>query len=237
MSEEIKKNEEEKTEEPAVVPEEIIVEDEEAKKVPVAQLKSKGRRGFGAPGGGKRRGRDNRREAEKSEYEQKIVDIARVTRVMAGGKRMRFRACVALGNRKGKVGIGLAKAADVTNAISKAVEQAKKDIFTLQLINGTIAHEIYHKFGAAKVLLKPSRPGSGLKAGGAVRIVLELAGVQNIVGKILGTNNQVNNVKCVMEMLRNLKHIETKEETKLRKQEQPKAGNQPIPKKEEIKDI
>jgi small subunit ribosomal protein S5 len=231
MSEEIKTTEEEKTEEPAVAPVEIEVEDEEAKKAPVAQLKSKGRRSFGAPSGGRKRGRDDRRDGEKSEYEQKIIDIARVTRVMAGGKRMRFRACVALGNRNGKVAIGLAKAADVTNAITKAVEQAKKEVFMLQIINGTIAHEVRHKFGAARILLKPSKQGTGIIAGGAVRIVLELAGVKNIVSKIFGTNNPVNNVKCVMEALKSLKHVEVKEEKN--KPVESKDINQPINKKKE----
>ncbi|MEK7067503.1 MAG: 30S ribosomal protein S5, partial [Patescibacteria group bacterium] len=149
----------------------------------------------------------------------------RVTRVMAGGKRMRFRACLALGNRAGKVGIGLAKAADVTNAISKATEQAKKTIFTIQLINGTIAHEVRHKFGAAKIMLKPSRSGTGIIAGGAVRIVLELAGVKNIVSKIFGTNNAVNNVQCVAEALKSLKHVAIKEEIK--EQNQNAAPKQP----------
>jgi len=213
MSEENKliNNEEEKPAEPAGAGAEIEIEEEEVKNAPVAQLKSKGRRGFGRAGG-RKRGRDDRREANKDEYEQKIIDIARVTRVMAGGKRMRFRACLALGNRAGKVGIGLAKAADVTNAIAKAAEQAKKNMINIQLVNGTIVHEIRHKFGAAKIMLKPSRPGAGIIAGGAVRIVLELAGVKNIVSKIFGTNNSVNNMQCVMEALKSLKHIAAQEE-------------------------
>ncbi|OGF14679.1 30S ribosomal protein S5 [Candidatus Falkowbacteria bacterium RIFCSPLOWO2_12_FULL_45_10] len=162
-----------------------------------------------------------------------MIDIARVTRVMAGGKRMRFRACLALGNRAGKVGIGLAKAADVTNAIAKAAEQAKKNMINIQLINGTIVHEIRHKFGAAKIMLKPSRQGAGIIAGGAVRIVLELAGVKNIVSKIFGTNNSVNNVQCVMEALKSLKHIAAQEESLDQK---PAAANsQGAPDKTEAK--
>lgn len=221
-------NEEEKKAEPETESAEIEIEEEEVKNAPVAQLKSKGRRGFGRAGG-RRRGRDDRKEANRDEYEQKIIDIARVTRVMAGGKRMRFRACLALGNRAGKVGIGLAKAADVTNAISKATEQAKKNMFTIQLINGTIAHEVRHKFGAAKIMLKPSRSGTGIIAGGPVRIVLELAGVKNIVSKIFGTNNPVNNVQCIVEALKGLKHVAAKEEIKEQKQnianKQPAAAN------------
>ena len=225
-------NEEKKAAEPAGAGAEIEIEEEEVKNAPVAQLKSKGRRGFGRAGG-RKRGRDDRKEANKDEYEQKIIDIARVTRVMAGGTRMRFRACLALGNRAGKVGIGLAKAADVTNAIAKAAEQAKKNMINIQLINGTIVHEIRHKFGAAKIMLKPSRQGAGIIAGGAVRIVLELAGVKNIVSKIFGTNNSVNNVQCVMEALKSLKHIAAQEESLDQK---PAAANsQGAPDKTEAK--
>ncbi len=139
--------------------------------------------------------------AAEKEFEQRMIDIARVTRVMAGGKRMRFRACVAIGDRKGRCGIGLAKGADVTLAINKAVNQAKKNMIEIPLINGTIPHRVYIKHGAAKILLKPAPLGTGVKAGGAVRMVLELAGVPNIVTKILGTNNKVNNVRGLLVAL------------------------------------
>ncbi|HOZ56078.1 MAG: 30S ribosomal protein S5 [Parcubacteria group bacterium ADurb.Bin316] len=148
------------------------------------------------------------RSEVKDEYEQKIIDIARVTRVMAGGKRMRFRACVAVGNKSGKVGVGIAKGADVTLAVTKAVNDAKKKIVDVSIINTTIPHEVYNKTGAAKVLLKPARKGNGVIAGGAVRMVLELAGIQNITSKNLGTNNKVNIAKCTVEALRSLKKIE-----------------------------
>lgn len=151
-----------------------------------------------------------RPEKEKDEFEQKIVDIARVTRVMAGGKRMSFRACVAIGDKKGKVGVGLAKGADVTIAVNKAVNQAKKSMIDVSTINDTIPHEIYHKKGAAKILLKPARRGKGLIAGGATRIILELAGIVNITSKILGTSNKVNIVKCTVEALDLLKKVEKK---------------------------
>lgn len=165
----------------------------------------------GAARGGERRSRrpssrGDKREPE--EFEQKIIDLARVTRVMAGGKRMRFRACVAIGDKKGRVGIGLAKSADVSTAISKATDKAKKDIITVQIVNGTIAHEVRHKFGAAQLLLKPAKQGRGIIAGGAVRIVLELAGISNVVSKILGTNNKVTNVKCAISALQQLKHVD-----------------------------
>lgn len=129
---------------------------------------------------------------------------------MAGGKRMRFRACVAIGNKKGKVGIGLAKGADVTIAVTKAVNDAKKNMIDVPTVNDTIPHEIYYKKGAAKVLLKPARRGKGIIAGGAVRIIVEMAGIKNITSKILGTNNKVNIVKCTIEALENLKKVEAK---------------------------
>jgi small subunit ribosomal protein S5 len=155
---------------------------------------------------------------EAEDFEQRIVDIARVTRVMAGGKRMRFRACVALGNKKGKIGIGLAKGADVTIAVTKAVNNAKKNIIDVPIINDTIPHEIYQKYGAAKILFKPARRGRGVIAGGAVRIILELSGIKNITSKILGTNNKVNNAKCVIEALKNLKKVEKQKEDRKSKQ-------------------
>lgn len=151
-----------------------------------------------------RKFRERRDDRPKDEFEQKIVDLARVTRVMAGGKRMRFRACVAIGDKKGKVAIGLAKGADVSIAVNKAVQKAKKNFVYVPIVNDTIPHEIYYKKGASKILLKPSSQGRGVIAGGAVRIILELAGIKNITSKILGTNNKVSNVQCTIEALGNL---------------------------------
>ncbi len=162
----------------------------------------------------RRQARGRRGEKPTDEYEQRIVDIARVTRVMAGGKRMRFRACVAVGNRKGKIGVGLDKGADVSIAVNKAVNQAKKNMIDVPIVNETVPHEIYHKMGAAKILLKPARKGKGVIAGGAVRIILELAGVKNITSKILGTNNAVNVAKCTIEALDNIKKVEVKKNNK-----------------------
>ena len=157
---------------------------------------------------GSSRKRNSRDGKDDDGFEQKIVDLARVTRVMKGGKRMRFRACVVIGNKAGKVAIGLAKSADVTNAIAKATDKAKKNIITVQIIEGTIAHDINHKFGAARIMMKPAPQGRGIIAGGAMRVVLELAGINNIVGKIQGSNNKVNIVKCVIEGLASLKQID-----------------------------
>jgi len=156
---------------------------------------------------------------EKPEFEQKMVDLARVTRVTKGGKQMNFRALMVIGDKKGKVGYGVAKGKDVTLAISKAVEQAKKKLEKITLHNGTIPHRIEEKYKAARILLKPAPKGTGIIAGGAVRAVLDLAGVSNVVAKILGTNNKINNVKASIEALRMLKRIEPKKtETKNNKE-------------------
>jgi len=141
------------------------------------------------------------------EFDQRIIDLARVTRVTAGGKRMRFRACVALGDRKGRVGMGLAKGADVTIAVNKAATKARKNLITVPMRENTIPHEIREKFGAASILLKPAPIGTGIIAGGAMRIILELAGVKDVVGKILGSNNKINNVKAVLNSLKKFKKI------------------------------
>lgn len=143
-------------------------------------------------------------DRDEKEFEQKLIEIRRVTRVMAGGKRMRFRACVVIGNRKGRVSYGIAKGPDVAIAIEKAVKKAEKSLIQVPIENDTISHEIRHTFSAAEVLLKPAPRGTGVKAGGAVRIVLDLAGIQNVVGKILGTNNKMNNVKATYEALKRL---------------------------------
>lgn len=149
----------------------------------------------------------NSRAKEQSDFEQRIINLARVTRVMAGGKRLRFRACVAIGDKMGRVGWAVAKGADVTLAVNKAVAKAKKRMIKIKLIKNTIPHDIEKKFGAAKVLLKPAKAGTGIIAGGAVRVVLELAGIPNIYGKILGrTNNQINNVAATFEALQSLKY-------------------------------
>lgn len=157
----------------------------------------------------------NQRGADNSgdrEFDQVIIDIARVTRVMAGGKRMRFRACVVIGDRKGKVGSAVAKGADVTLAVNKAVTLARKNLVSIPIINETIPHRVDVKFGAAKILIKPAPKGTGIIAGGAVRMVLDLAGVSNVVAKILGTNNKINNVKATIKALQSLKKVEPKVE-------------------------
>jgi small subunit ribosomal protein S5 len=152
-----------------------------------------------------KRGRDGKQK-EKSEFDQFILDLSRVTRVTKGGKHMSFRTCVILGNRRGRVGFGLAKGKDVQLGVEKAVNQAKKHMINVPLINETIPHLVICKFKAAKIMLKPAPKGSGIIAGGAVRALLELAGVPNVSAKILGkTKNKVAIVKAAFEALQQFK--------------------------------
>ncbi|MEA3449882.1 MAG: 30S ribosomal protein S5 [Patescibacteria group bacterium] len=162
----------------------------------------------------KKRARPKRYEKPKDEFDQKIVDIARVTRVMAGGKRMRFRACVAIGNKKGKIAVGIDKGSDVSIAVNKAVNKAKKKIVDISIVNDTIPHEVYYKYGAAKILFRPAGGGRGIISGGATRAILELSGIKNITTKNLGTNNPVNIAKCTVEALDSLKKVEVKKDNK-----------------------
>ncbi len=177
---------------------------------------------------GMRRGNDNRQKGgrgrrptprEKDEFDQVMIDLARVTRVMAGGKRMRFRACMIIGDRKGKIGWAVAKGADVSIAINKAVNKAKKHLITVKTVDGTIPHPIKVKFKAARVLIKPAKKGSGIKAGGAVRSVLALSGIQDVSAKILGSNNKINNVQAVFKALANLKYGQRLEKSELVKEQ------------------
>ncbi|MFZ2681853.1 MAG: 30S ribosomal protein S5 [Patescibacteria group bacterium] len=166
-------------------------------------------RGPGGPGGrgGDRRGGGGRGGSprEPREFEQKILELARVTRVTKGGKRMRFRASLVIGDRRGRVGFGVAKGGDVSMAIEKAFRQAKKNMVKVPLINETIPHEVSRKFSAAVVLLKPAPQGTGLKSGGPIRVVLELAGIPNAVSKIMGSNSKINNAKATFLALRALR--------------------------------
>lgn len=147
-------------------------------------------------------------EHGKKEFEQKTVEIKRVTRVVAGGKRMRFRALVVIGDKKGRVGIGLRKGADVSEAVNKAVTAAKKTMVTIKLVNDTIPHEIKFKFKSSVVFLKPAQPGTGVIAGGAIRQVLDLVGVKNVLSKMLGSSNKVNNVMATYLALTKLRSRE-----------------------------
>ena len=160
-----------------------------------------------AQGNQQRRGRGRGRGNEpKDEFDQVILDLARVTRVMAGGKRMRFRATVAIGDKKNKIGIGIAKGADVQLAISKATNDAKKHIVKIQITDeGTIPHEVRIRSHSAQILLKPAPVGTGIIAGSVVRQIFELTGIKDVVGKIMGTGNKINNAKTLVEALSKLR--------------------------------
>lgn len=153
--------------------------------------------------------RTNKREfVKKSPYEEKVISIGRVSKTTKGGRTMRFTATVAVGDRKGKVGLGTGKANEVPNAISKAIKAAEKNVITVNLVEGrTLSHEVIGKCGAAKVLVKPAKAGSGIIAGGPVRNVLELAGIKDIVSKSLGSNTQINTAKAAMDALKQQKSI------------------------------
>lgn len=154
-------------------------------------------------------------EKSKDEFESKLLDLARVTRVAAGGRRFRFRAVMVVGNRAGKVGLGVAKGLDVAQAVDKATRLAKKNLIIIPIVKDTIPHEVLAKFSSARVLLKPRTKGRGLAAGGTVRVVCVLAGIKNISSKILGrTGNKLNNARATLEALKKLK---IPQDTQLRK--------------------
>ena len=138
------------------------------------------------------------------EFEEKIVQVNRVSKKTKGGNKIGFSVLVVVGDKKGKVGVGLGKAPDVSSAIRKGVTLAKKHMITVPIIKGTIPLEVYIKFGAARVMLKPAPLGSGVIAGGAVRSVVEAAGIHNISSKVLGTDNQASNVYAAIEALKRL---------------------------------
>ncbi len=151
--------------------------------------------------------RDNRRDqapAEPKEFEEVVINIDRVARVVKGGRRFRFKALVVVGNRKDKVGVGVAKGADVQTAVAKATDVAKKHLITIALEGDTIPHDAEVKFTGAQVLIKPAAPGTGIIAGGVVRQVIGVTGIRNMLSKSLGSTNKVNIAYATIEALRSL---------------------------------
>jgi small subunit ribosomal protein S5 len=152
------------------------------------------------------RKKTNKLKEKDNDWQERVVQIRRVTKVVKGGKKLSFRAILVIGNEKGQVGVGVGKASDVIGAVKKAVTDGKKNLVTIPLTkNNSIPHIITGRSGAAKVIIRPSAPGSGVIAGGAVRTMLELGGVKNILAKQLGSGNPLNNARAAVDAITNLK--------------------------------
>ena len=154
--------------------------------------------------GGRRDDRRNRRDDAPKEFEEVVINIDRVARVVKGGRRFRFKALVVVGNHKNKVGVGVAKGADVQAAIAKATDVAKKHLITIPVANETIPHDMEVKLSGARVLIKPAAPGTGIIAGGVVRAIIGVTGIRNLLSKSLGSTNKVNIAYATIEALSSL---------------------------------
>jgi len=185
---------------------------------------------------------------EKKEFDEEVIQIDRVTRVVKGGRRLRFRATVVIGDRKGRVGIGIGKSNEVAAAIQKAIQKAKRSLIRVPIFRDTIPHDIKLKHKASRIILLPAGEGTGIIAGGAIRKVVELAGIKNILSKSFGTNNKVSNTQCAVKALTLLRKRQEKNPKNLKKEEnkpkdfpeikkggESKAKKKPAEKKEEAK--
>jgi ribosomal protein S5, bacterial/organelle type len=148
------------------------------------------------------------RDIEVNEFEERVVGINRVTKVVKGGRRLRFAALVVVGDHNGRVGFGTGKAQEVPEAIRKAVESAKKNLVEVPIVGTTVPHEVIGRFGGGNILIKPAVEGSGVAAGGAVRAVLELAGISDVTSKSLGSNTPINVVRATIDGLTQLKRYD-----------------------------
>ncbi|MBA4336292.1 30S ribosomal protein S5 [bacterium] len=182
---------------------------------------------------------------EVKEFDEEVVQIDRVTRVVKGGRRLRFRATVVIGNRKGKIGFGIGKSAEVAGAIQKAIAKAKKSLIIVPIFRDTIPHDIKVKYKASRILMMPAGEGTGIIAGGAVRKIVELAGIKNILSKSFGTNNRVSNTQATYKALGLLRKRtdyrkkaaveEPKKEVVAQAVSKPVAKPMPVAKKPEVK--
>lgn len=154
---------------------------------------------------GPRRGRDRRSRDRSDEFDRKVINIRRVAKVRAGAKRLRFSAMVAVGDRKGKVCVAVGRGGDTRSAINKAYTYGSAHLVPIELVGDTIPHEVFMKYRAAKLLIKPAGPGTGVTASGPVRAVMEVAGVKNVLTKQLGSDNPITNAYCTFEALKALK--------------------------------
>jgi len=192
----------------------------------------------------KRRQKSN----ENKEFDERVLHIRRVSKKTTGGNYVTFSALVAVGDGKGKVGIGLGRGREVPPAINKGITQAKRRMVTLPIFNETIPHEIKIKYKSSRLLLKPAPPGTGLKLGGVVRAVLDIAGIQNASGKIIGTRNQITNAYAVIEAIKQMKprivkgkpptKVKAEDEEVAKKNEKKPEKKQPVeivPKEKEVK--
>jgi small subunit ribosomal protein S5 len=197
-----------------------------------AQTQQRGGRNDRGPRGGRNDRRRPQQEPEEKQFDERTLDIDRVARVVKGGRRFRFRALVVVGDRKNRVGIGIAKGADVTAAVTKATDVAKKNFITVSLYKGTLPHESIAKIGGANILIKPASAGTGLIAGGVVRTILEVAGVKNVLSKSLGSTNKANTAYATIEALRILEPAKNWV-TSTTKPKAEKAEKKPVAKKTE----
>ncbi|MCK5332816.1 30S ribosomal protein S5 [Candidatus Parcubacteria bacterium] len=195
----------------------MLTKDDSNKKAPFKKSFSKGRKKV------------------KPEFEQKVIDIARVTRVVKGGKRFRFRTVVVIGDRKGKVGVGVSSGPDMRISTEKSYADAKKNMIVLGFTGSTIPYRVDQKLGSAKVLLKPATKGNGVVAGGAVRTVISLSGIKDISGKMLGAKSRLNNARATIEALKQFS-VKKNREIILKKAEKVEVEKKPEAKKTTEKD-